>query len=48
MYCALGYLDLSKNVLVVSDHNNVKNEWGDDEEVVFQSPSAKKSANDLE
>ena len=43
---ALGNLDVRKHVIVVCDHKNAKNEWKDDKEIVFQSPSAKKDAKE--
>ena len=45
---ALGNLDVRKYIIVVCDHKNAKNEWKDDKEIVFQSPSAKKDAKDPE
>ena len=47
MYRALVHLDGSKHSIVVSNHNKVKNEWGDDEEDVFQSSIYKQAAKGL-
>ena len=44
----LEHLYVSKHVIVVSDHNKSKNEWDNDEDVVFKFPSAKKAAKQLE
>ena len=47
MYRALVHLDGSKHSIVVSNHNKVKNEWGDDEEDVFQYSIYKQAAKGL-
>ena len=48
MDSALEHLDGSNHIIVVSDHNKVKNEWEYDEKVVFQYPSSKKAEKDIE
>ena len=45
---ALEHLDINNHSIVLSDQNEVKNEWDNDEEVVFQYPSAKKAEKELE
>ena len=41
---ALEHLDINNHSIVLSDQNEVKNEWDNDEEVVFQLPSSEKAA----
>ena len=44
MYRALEHLDRRNHFMAESDHSKVKNEWDNDEEVVFQLPSSEKAA----
>ena len=44
----LKHFDGRKHVIVVSDCNKIKNDFGDDKEFMFQSPSNKKASKDLE
>ena len=48
MACTLEHFYGRKHVVVVSGHKKVNNSWGDEQEVVFQSPSDNNAAKQIE